>query len=55
MKTNDLLSEQSSPLATKDLAATRDLLATLESLANKGAIRQLDFQFARFILSLIHI
>ncbi|EPF7977235.1 exodeoxyribonuclease V subunit alpha [Vibrio harveyi] len=51
MKTNDLLSEQSSPVATRDLAATPDLLATLESLANKGAIRQLDFQFARFIYS----
>ena len=45
MKTNDLLSEQSSAMTTPDL------LATLESLANKGAIRQLDFQFARFIYS----
>lgn len=50
MKTNDLLSEQSSPVATRDLAATRDLLATLESLANKGAIRQLDFQFRALYL-----
>ncbi|MDF2154403.1 exodeoxyribonuclease V subunit alpha [Vibrio sp. CAU 1672] len=39
MKTDDLLSAQGS------------LLAALELLAHKGVIRQLDYQFARFIYS----
>ena len=43
MKTNDLLSEQNSLVATRDLAATPDLLATLESLAKKRSDSPIGF------------
>ena len=43
MKTNDVTS------APNGAIATLDLMNTLASLVSKGAIRQLDFQFARFI------